>query len=86
MKAESLSEYTNEELQKEIKKLKTGKLINAFIVGVTIGIFIYSAVKQGFGLTTFFPLAIVYLIIKNAKNEHFIKNKIEEELKSRNLK
>lgn len=86
MKAESWSEYTNEALQKELKKLKNGKLINAFIVGATIGIFLYSSVTNGFGLMTFFPLAIAYLIIKNSKNDSIIKREIEEELKSRNLK
>lgn len=86
MKSKKLSEYTNEELQQKFKGLKTGKIISVLIVGVTIGIFLYSSINNGFGLMTFFPLAIAYLVIKNSKNDKIVEQEVEKELKSRNLK
>lgn len=80
-----LAELSNEELLKKSKELKNSKIINAAIVGFTIGIFCYSAVKNGFGLFTFFPLIITYLVVKNAKNDKILAAEVEKELKNRNL-
>ncbi|SKB62438.1 hypothetical protein SAMN05660226_02302 [Parapedobacter luteus] len=78
MKPEGLSEYTNEELQQKFKEIKTGKITNAFIFGATFGIFFYSAINNGFGLATFFPLAIAYPIIKNSKNDKIIEKEVQK--------
>ncbi|MNK06727.1 hypothetical protein D3C87_246260 [compost metagenome] len=80
-----LTKLSNEELLKKSKELKNGKIINAAIVGFTIGIFCYSAVNNGFGLFTFFPLIITYLVIKNAKNDKILAAEVEKELKVRGL-
>ena len=52
---------TDAETQKEQKKIKNNKLINAFLIGICIGISVYGAVKNGFGFFTFFPLILAYL-------------------------
>ncbi|MDQ8003369.1 MAG: hypothetical protein REI64_01140 [Pedobacter sp.] len=80
-----LTELNNEELLKKHKELKNGKIINAAIVGFTIGIFCYSALNNGFGLFTFFPLLIAYLIIKNSKNDKILMAEVEKELRTRGL-
>lgn len=82
MKKEELATLSDEELLQEAKKSKTSKLYDAGIIGLLIGIAIYSAVKNGFGLFTFLPL--IYLPIA-AKNK--VKNsEVEKLLKERNLK
>ncbi|HBL76010.1 MAG: hypothetical protein A2W90_11375 [Bacteroidetes bacterium GWF2_42_66] len=86
MKTENLTDLSDQELLHKIKKLKTNKIIDASIVGFTIGIAIYSAVKNGLEFFTFFPLILAYVIIKNSTNNKIIENEIEKELKSRNLK
>ena len=53
---------TDAETLKEQKKIKNNKLINAFLIGICIGITVYSAVKNGFGFFTFFPLILAYLL------------------------
>ncbi|SEJ20297.1 hypothetical protein SAMN04487995_3747 [Dyadobacter koreensis] len=53
------------ETLKEQKKIKNNKLINAFLIGIFIGITVYSAVKNGFGFFTFFPLILAYLLFHN---------------------
>ncbi|WP_138765807.1 hypothetical protein [Pedobacter xixiisoli] len=80
-----LTELSNEALLKKSKELKNGKIMNAAIVGFTIGIFCYSVVNNGFGLFTFFPLIITYLVVKNAKNDKILAAEVEKELKVRGL-
>ena len=86
MKTENLTELNNQELLHKIKKLKTNKIIDALIVGFTIGIAIYSAAKNGLEFFTFFPLILAYVVIKNSTNNKILENEIQKELKSRNLK
>ena len=82
MKQEQLANLTDEELLQEAKKSKTTKLYDAGIIGLLLGIAVYSTVNNGFGLLTFLPL--IYLPIA-AKNK--IKNsELEKMLKERNLK
>ncbi len=82
MKQEALAKLTDEELLKQAKIMKPTKVYDAVIVGLLIGISIYSAVKNGFDLLTFLPL--IYIPIAG-KNQTQIKL-IEKLLKERNLK
>jgi len=85
MKTENLSEFSDQEILQKWKSLKTNKIIDAIIVGMTIGIFFYSVVRNGFGFFTFFPLIIGYLIVKNSKNNKLLEKEIQKEMTSRNL-
>ncbi len=84
MNPESLTELNDQELLEKMKKLKISKIIDATIVGVTIGIVVYSAVKNGFGFFTFFPLIITYVIVRNYKNNKILEIEIQQELDARN--
>lgn len=86
MKAENLTELSEQELLQKIKKIKTNKVIDATIIGITVGIAIYSAVKNGFGFFTFFPLILAYIIIRNSTNNKILEKEMQKELKSRNSK
>ena len=68
------------------KKIKTNKIIDASIIGFTVGIVIYSAVKNGFGFFTFFPLILAYLIARNSTNYKMLEKEMQKELKSRDTK
>ena len=59
---QELTELSNEALLKKQRELKNSKITNAAIIGFTIGIFCYSAVTNGFGAFTFFPLLIAFLM------------------------
>ena len=72
MKKEYFTALSDQELLQKMKKLKTNKIVDATIIGVTIGISIYSLVQKGFGFFTFFPVIIGYLIIKNSKNNEIL--------------
>ena len=81
MEKKEFADLTNDQLLKEKKKIQYNKMVNATIVGICLGIFIYSAVKNGFGFFTFFPLLLTYPFIKNGQKIKIL----TDELKSRNL-
>ncbi len=80
MKQKELTDLTEEELLQEQKKIKSNNTVNGFLIGIMIGIAVYSTVKNGLGFFTFFPLFLGFIAFSNRK-----KNKaIENELNSRN--
>lgn len=82
----NFSELSDQELLQKIKSLKTNKLIDAAIVGMTIGIVLYSAVKNGLGFFTFFPLILTYIIVRNSNNNKILEKELQKVADSRNLK
>lgn len=75
-----LATLTDQELLQKAKKIKSANLTDAVIIGVLIGIAIYSTVKNGVGLLSFIPLVYIPIAVKK-------KNKgLEDLLKERNLK
>jgi len=86
MKTENLTELSDQELLKKFKKIKNNKIIDATIIGITVGIAIYGAVKNGFEFFTFFPLILAYIVVRNSTNNKILEKLIQKELKSRNLK
>ncbi|MBK6962636.1 MAG: FUSC family protein [Bacteroidales bacterium] len=86
MESENLTELSDQELLQKIKKIQTNKIIDATFIGFTIGIVIYSAVENGFGFFTFFPLILAYLIARNSTNNKILEKEMQKELKSRHLK
>ena len=86
MKQEKFSELSDQELFQKIKSLRTNQIIDAFAVGITIGIVVYSAIKNGFGFFTFFPLILTYLIIRNSKNNRILEKELQKVIESRNSK
>lgn len=85
MKPENLTELNDQELLQKIKGMKNNKIIDAAAVGFTIGIVVFSAVKNGFTFFTFFPLLLTYLIVRNSKNNKILEQELQKELVSRNL-
>jgi hypothetical protein len=73
---------SDSELLRKRKSLQSALIVNCMIIGFLVGIAIYSALKNGIGFFTFFPLFFVFLILKNqAANKELL-----QEIKSRNLK
>jgi len=86
MKPENLTELSDQELLQKINKIRSNRIIDAVIIGFTIGVVIYSAVKNGFGFFTFFPLLLTYIIARNSKNNKILEKEMQRELGYRNLK
>lgn len=81
MKQKEISNLTKEELIKKKEKIKSSNRLHATLIGIFVGVAIYSAVKNGFGFFTFFPLIFAYMLFNNDKKSKVL----DKELKTRNL-
>lgn len=86
MDSGNLAGLSDQELLKKMKNVKTYKLIDAVMIGVAIGVVIYSAIKNGFTFFTFFPLIFMFIIVKSLTKHKILEKEIQRELNSRNLK
>lgn len=83
MELKELATLTDQELLAEAKKLKNANIGNAFLIGILIGIVVYSVAKSTWGLVTLLPLYMVYKLINKPTYD---KAALEQLLKERNLK
>lgn len=83
MEPRNLSTYTDEELLKEAKKIRTDAIINAVFIGFLIGIVFYSVVNKSFRFLTIIPLYFAYKLFNKPKIDS---KELERLLKERNLK
>ncbi|MDF0706454.1 MAG: FUSC family protein [Bacteroidota bacterium] len=81
MEEKPLTELTDQELLLKANKHKSYKTYDALVVGLLIGIAIYSTVKNGFDLLTFLPLIYIPIAGKNKKT----REKLDQLIKERNL-
>ncbi len=84
MTKKELTEFTDQELLNEAKKMKSFSVVNSFFIGFLIGIIIYSVLKSSWGMLTLIPLYLAYKIINDPRNKR--SGEIEKILKDRNLK
>ena len=73
---------SNAELLKKKKAMQSSLIVNCVIIGLFVGVAVYSAVKNGIGFFTFFPLFFIFLISKNQASH----KALDREINSRNLK
>jgi len=83
MEQKNISELTDQELLQEAKKMKSTSIINALLIGVLIGIMIYSIMKNGLG---FLLLILLFFIFKLVNKSKYDNKELEKVLKERNLK
>ncbi|MBK8655166.1 MAG: FUSC family protein [Haliscomenobacter sp.] len=67
MNRKERSEPTDPELLEEAKKRKASSILHAGLIGFMVGIVIYSAVKNTWGLLTLIPLYFIYRLLKKPK-------------------
>jgi formate/nitrite transporter FocA (FNT family) len=65
MSDNKFTEFNDEDLIAERKRLKTASIINAVLCGFLVGVAVYSSIKHGFGFPTVFPLYFVFILIRN---------------------
>lgn len=81
MNSKELSELSDKELREKIKANKPSPIIDAFFIGFLIGILIYSAAANAWGLVSLVPLFLIYLLLKKPKQHEALK----KEMKNRNI-
>ncbi|MFY0592317.1 hypothetical protein [Roseivirga sp.] len=78
MNQDTIKAFTDEELLQAAKKSKTYKLYDAVIIGLLIGISLYSIISKGFGLLTFLPLLYLPIASKNEKHRNGILSAVKQ--------
>jgi hypothetical protein len=81
MTPQELSHLTDQQLLEAAKNNKPSPLFDAFFIGFLIGILVYSAAANAWGLVTIVPLVLIYAFLKKPKQYEAIR----KELKKRNL-
>ena len=78
---QNLAQLNVEGLMAEEKKRKSALTFHAFLIGLTVGIAVYSTVKHGFGFFALFPLLF---ILSGNRASNKLKS-VRAEIKSRGL-
>jgi len=62
---EEMKQLSDQELLERHQIAKSSLIITCILIGALVGVAIYSSVKKGVGIFTFFPLFFVFLIINS---------------------
>jgi len=81
MNQNELSQLSDKELLEVLKNSKPSPIIDAFFIGLLVGIIIYSVVVGTWGFLMLIPLYLIYIFLKKPQKYEALKN----ELKKRNL-
>jgi hypothetical protein len=73
MKQKKQSELSDQQSLDKEKEIKSNSTINAVLIGVMIGIVIWSVAKNNLGFFTLLPLFFVYKFINNPKKDEALK-------------
>ncbi len=84
MEHKDLNNYTDEALMNEAKQLKSFSIINAVLIGLMVGIVVYSLVMNTWGMLTLIPLYLIYRFTNDPRNKR--SKEVEEMMKERGLK
>lgn len=84
MKQKEYSQFTDQELLDEAKKMKSFSIVNALLIGFLFGIILFSITNNTFGFLMLIPLYFIYRMVNNPKNKK--SKELEKLLQERNLK
>lgn len=78
MEQKELSELSDQELLEEARKMKSASILHAALIGVMIGIIIYSVLKNTWGFLTLIPLYFIYKMTKKSERNEALKKLLKE--------
>ncbi|MBP6455936.1 MAG: hypothetical protein KA275_04325 [Chitinophagaceae bacterium] len=84
MELKEYSQFTDQELLKEAKKMKSFSITNALLIGILVGVLFFSIVKNSWGMLSLIPLYFIYKMVNDPKNKKVIA--LEKIMKERKLK
>ncbi|MEM7611399.1 MAG: FUSC family protein [Pseudomonadota bacterium] len=62
------SALTDQEMQDAARKMKSGEITSAVLIGFMIGIIIFSAATNSIGFLTLIPLYLAFRVFHNPEN------------------
>lgn len=84
MEHKDYTQFTDQELLNEAKKMKSFSITNALLIGFLIGVIFFSIVKNSWGMLTLIPLYFIYKMVNDPKNKKY--KELQSILKERNIK
>ncbi len=84
MELKEYSQFTDQELLEEAKKMKSFSITNALLIGILVGVLFFSIVKNSWGMLSLIPLYFIYKMVNDPKNKKVIA--LEKIMKERKLK
>ena len=84
MEQKEYSQFTDQEILDEAKKLKSFAMTNALFIGILGGIILFSIFKNSWGMLTLIPLYFIYKLVSDPRNKKA--EEIQRNLKERKLK
>lgn len=83
MPQKPLSELSDQELLKEAQNQKATNILDAFIIGLLVGVIVYSVINKSWGVLTIIPVYLIYKLVNKPKYGH---TELKKMLSERNLK
>ena len=74
---------TDQELLEEQRKLKSFSILNAFLIGVLVGIVLFSSYYHAYGIALLIPLFLIYKLSNDPRNRRV--KELDRLLKERDL-
>ena len=78
MNEKELAELTDQELLEKAKKMKSASTLSALVIGIMVGVIIFSIVKSSVEFFTLIPLFFIYKIVKGSQDDEALKNILKE--------
>lgn len=83
MKITNIAELHTADLYKQLKRLKSEKIINAVLIGFSVGVFAYSVFKSGLNISTCLCFVALYLFYTNARKRNQMEKEVQSEITKR---
>ncbi len=84
MKENKYAEFTDEELLKEQKELKSFSIMNAFLIGFLMGIIFVSIKFSAYNIALIIPLFLIYKFVNDPRNKNV--KEVEDMMSARKIK
>lgn len=78
MTEQELSKLSDEELRAEAKKMKSSEWQHALLIGVMIGVVLYSIANNAIGLATLIPLWLISRVLHKPERNAALKKVLKE--------
>ena len=84
MEHKEYTQFPDQELLDESKKMKSFSITNALLIGFLVGVIFFSIVKNSWGMLTLIPLYFIYKMVNDPKNKKY--KELQGILKERTIK
>ncbi|MCB0662814.1 MAG: hypothetical protein KDC24_08740 [Saprospiraceae bacterium] len=78
MTAEQFKDLSDDQLLEEAKKMKQAQIIHAVLIGLMIGVALYSIFKNGFGFFVFLILYFTFKVLHKPQRNKALKEVLDE--------